>query len=134
MPPAGAERFHLTRTCQNLFPMQLTVEPAVDDAPSTFNILNGAFYSKKQREEMDKVEELHRRLNHISDERLGQMLDAGQLLNAGDLTAKSVAANRQARGDCPDCQTGKFTERPRRPSQSPAPTATMHCMGGLMRT
>ena len=73
---------------------------------------------------MDKVEELHRRLNHISDERLGQMLDAGQLLNAGDLTAKSVAANRKARGDCPDCQTGKFTERPRRPSQSPAPTAT----------
>ncbi len=29
-------------------------------------MLNGAFYSKKQRKEMDKVEELHRCLNHIS--------------------------------------------------------------------
>ncbi len=94
--------------------------------------MNGAFYSKKQREEMDKVEELHRRLNHISDERLGQMLDAGQLLNAGDLTAKSVAANRKARGGT--APTAKRASLPSGPGDSGSPLPRRPPLGGLMRT
>ena len=95
-------------------------QPRATTVGAALKLVANRWLSKAQLEALDKIEALHWVHGHVSDNILGTALDHQVLKHGDDLSSHHVRLNRQVRGSCPGCDTGKFRELPAKASTAQA--------------
>jgi len=87
-------------------------QPRATTVGAALKLVANRWLSTAHLVSQDRVEAIHWAHGHVSDNILGIALDHQVLKHGDDLSSHHVRLNRQVRGSCPGCDTGKFKELP----------------------